>query len=80
MSVDETDKEGRTPLYYAAWKGHSEAVKFLADKRANIHAENTYGTKPIHVATMEGHQRVIEFLLSNGMVGHLYIVLLDLVT
>ncbi|GFU17072.1 hypothetical protein NPIL_427091 [Nephila pilipes] len=66
MSVDDTDKEGRSSLYYAARNGHFEVVKILADRDANIHAVTIHGTKPIHVAALDGHKNVIEFLLDRG--------------
>ncbi|MDR1260954.1 MAG: ankyrin repeat domain-containing protein [Rickettsiales bacterium] len=68
VGIDDTDKEGRTLLYYAVWKGNLKAVKFLAGKGANVHVENTYGAKLIHAATLEReYQEIIEFLLSKGI-------------
>ncbi|MFP3032786.1 MAG: ankyrin repeat domain-containing protein, partial [Wolbachia sp.] len=69
VDVNDTDKQGYTPLHYAAWRGRSEVTSLLFDKRANINAADasTAGKKPIHVAAENNSKGVIEFLLSKGV-------------
>ncbi|WP_353283576.1 ankyrin repeat domain-containing protein [Wolbachia endosymbiont (group A) of Pogonocherus hispidulus] len=69
VDVNDTDKQGYTPLHYAAWRGRSEVASLLFDKGANINAADTStsGKKPIHVAAENNSKSVIEFLLSKGV-------------
>ncbi len=69
VDANDTDKQGYTPLHYAAWRGRSEVASLLFDKGANVNAADTStaGKKPIHVAAENNSKSVIEFLLSKGV-------------
>ncbi|MGL5029329.1 MAG: ankyrin repeat domain-containing protein [Wolbachia pipientis] len=69
VGVNDTDKQGYTPLHYAAWRGRLEVAKFLIEKGADINAADTSttGKKPIHVAAENNSESVIEFLLEKGV-------------
>ena len=58
------DIEGSV-LYWAAFSGDVNAVKFLVEHGADINIE--YGMA-LYPATMYGHMDVIKYLLDNGLI------------
>ena len=57
---------GNTALHYAAMKGHSEVVKLLVDKGADVMSEDTEGQTAMHWAVDGGHLEVIKMLVAKG--------------
>ena len=47
------DKNGATPIYWAAYKGRIEIVKILAPLTDNPNAPNEYGDTPIFQAPIQ---------------------------
>jgi len=66
QSVDVSDSFGRTPLLWAAAKGHEAAVQLFLDKDANFEAKDNDGRTPLAWAAMSGHEAVILLLLDKG--------------
>jgi cytohesin len=64
--VDARDGTGMTPLFIASAFGHSEAVRLLLDKGADMHVANGEGAMPFHQAAYDGHVEVVELLLERG--------------
>jgi ankyrin repeat protein len=64
--VDARDGSGMTPLFIASAFGHSEVVRLLLDKGADMHATNRVGAMPFHQAAYGGHGKVVELLLERG--------------
>lgn len=62
--VNDTDKDGCTLLRYAVIIGNLEAIKFLIDKGANIHAKDNEGRTPLDLAREGGNTEVVNMLSS----------------
>ena len=62
------DREGHTPLHWAALGGHSHVVRFFIECRAPVEmpARNELGSQPIHWAASGGHVPVVDLLLEAG--------------
>ncbi len=56
----------RTPLYWAALRGHKEIIEFLISKGADVNAKDNYGYTPLHNAATVGHKEIAEFLIAKG--------------
>ncbi|KAH7014764.1 hypothetical protein EDB80DRAFT_566297 [Ilyonectria destructans] len=67
QNPDPKDSHNRTPLSWAAERGHADVVKLLLDN-GNIDVNSTdkhFGLTPLSYAAGEGHQAVIEMLLAG---------------
>ncbi|RYP64225.1 hypothetical protein DL770_009235 [Monosporascus sp. CRB-9-2] len=61
---------GRTPLSYAAKKGHEAVVKLLFDT-SKVNADSKqkyYGRTPLSYAAENGHEAIVKLLLEKGKV------------
>ena len=45
-NINARNREGNTPLHFAAGNGHTEAIRILLDAGADIDAKNNYRQKP----------------------------------
>jgi ankyrin repeat protein len=59
-NVDLLDSQGRSPLWMAAWQGHSDVIELLAGAGAVIHRHNNEGVNPFYAASKEGHKSAAE--------------------
>jgi ankyrin repeat protein len=57
-----TSTNMRTPLHWAAQKGHLEIMKILVKFGANISARDKFGLTPRYLAAQKCHDKVVEFL------------------
>lgn len=64
--IDIRDKDGKTPLYFAAQKGFYSIVVALVNAGANVNSQSTAGFYPLYVAGEHGHYTVCEYLMNNG--------------
>ena len=62
---DQVDKSGRTALHWAAISGHSEIVKLLLEKGANILAETTLKTNALHSAVEANRVETVRVLMQH---------------
>ncbi|KAJ8058480.1 hypothetical protein OCU04_012668 [Sclerotinia nivalis] len=67
----DTDKNGRTALFFAAMRGHNKLVRLLYTKYpSSIHIKDNYSATPLFAASRNGHVEVVKFLLDAD---HTYI-------
>ena len=57
------DKSGRTALHWAAISGHTDIVKFLLEKGANIQAETSNKMNALHGAVEGGRVETVRALM-----------------
>ncbi len=60
------DKDGLTPLVWAAIQGHEEVVKLLLERGADLEAKNHNGDTALMWASVMGHKDVVNFMLDRG--------------
>ncbi|KAH8898153.1 hypothetical protein GQ53DRAFT_881160, partial [Thozetella sp. PMI_491] len=71
IPIDSRDNNnnGRTPLLYAAWRGHKAIVKLLLDTgKVDIKSKDDNGQTPLSNAAYGEHEAVIKLLLDTGEV------------
>ena len=65
--IDARDAYRRTPLLYAAERGHEAVVKDLLETgKVNVNAQDSLGASPLHWAAVRGHTAIMSLLLENG--------------
>ena len=64
-AVDKQDKNGITPLSWAALAGRVEAARLLISKGANVNAKNRDGATSLHSAAFLGHLDIVELLIEK---------------
>jgi hypothetical protein len=63
--LQSVDASSRSPLFYAAAYGHTDAAKFLADNAPiMIITPDTHGDTPLHAAASAGRTETLQQLLS----------------
>jgi Ankyrin repeats (3 copies)/Ankyrin repeats (many copies) len=60
------DKDGLTPLIWAAIQGHEEIVRLLLERGGDLEAKNNNGDTALMWASVMGHRGVVELLLDHG--------------
>jgi len=66
--VNQQDRSGRTPLYYAVLGGHHEMADFLIEQGAVVRTGDRNLRAPIHMAGFMDDIPMTELLLENGAV------------
>ncbi|KAK3940661.1 hypothetical protein QBC46DRAFT_353953 [Diplogelasinospora grovesii] len=67
LDANSRDKDGRTPLSWAAEKGNEAIVKLLLQNGVDFNAKDTDGRTPLMWATLKGHEAIVKLLLENGV-------------
>jgi ankyrin repeat protein len=60
------DKDGLTPLIWAAIQGHEGIVRLLLERGADLEAKNHNGDSALMWASVMGHKDVVDFMLDRG--------------
>ncbi|KAK2732324.1 hypothetical protein FQN55_004266 [Onygenales sp. PD_40] len=60
------DSYGRTPLFWAATRGHRDVVELLLDHGANINSKDRDKLTALHIAVTGGHKDVVSLLLDRS--------------
>jgi ankyrin repeat protein len=63
------DRQGKTPLRYAAESGNWEAVKFLTDEGSNVFAVARDGKTPADLAFESGNREAVRALFGGKSIG-----------
>ncbi|VDL86022.1 unnamed protein product [Schistocephalus solidus] len=63
------DRFGRTPIYLATSRGHTEVVTYLLSCNVNIHSPNKELKSPLYIAANFGHLDIVNALLRHGALG-----------
>ncbi|KAJ4183501.1 hypothetical protein NW759_017070, partial [Fusarium solani] len=66
INIDGKDSDSRTPLWWAAAKGHEAVVRLLLDRGAHTEAADKDGWTPLWRAAANGHEAVVRLLLDRG--------------
>ncbi|KAL8367273.1 hypothetical protein RB599_010322 [Gaeumannomyces hyphopodioides] len=68
--IDIRDREGRTPLWWAARNGHEAVVKqLLATGKVDVESKDgMWGRTPLSWAALHGHEAVVKLLLATRKV------------
>ena len=66
VPIDVTDREGNTPLHFAAGAGKTELVGYLIGKGADVNAVNLYGDSPLERASANHRMDVVQVLSAHG--------------
>ncbi len=64
--VDPEDALGRTPLSFAAEKGHVKVLELLVAKHARLDARDKKGMTPLHWATINSRTQAAKALIDHG--------------
>lgn len=54
----------RTPLFYAAMRGHGHILNLLLSATADIHRKDFYGATALFAAVRNGHEEIVDQLLT----------------
>ena len=73
LSLDEHLRDrGMTPLHYAAINGHTEFVRLLLERNAEVNAQNNRGFTPFLFASWKGNTDVFRLLLDHNGNEHVH--------
>ena len=64
-NLEVRDSWDRTPLFYAALNGHTDAMRLLLDKTADVNVADKGKDTPLHLASIRGHVEVVRLLLDE---------------
>jgi len=59
-------KDGKTPLHWAAYSGHKEAVQLLLDYKSEINRSDKLGVTPLQGAAFSGRPDITRLLIDKG--------------
>lgn len=65
--LDAPDGRGRSPLSYAAKKGHFQIAEYLLRQGAKPDSDDITGLTPMHYAAANGHAGVAKLLIDAGV-------------
>ena len=66
VTFDGETIEGAPPLWCAAAAGHTEIVKLLVVRGANVNSTTKTNSTPLRAACFDGHYEIVQFLVERG--------------
>jgi len=64
-ALDSNDRDGKTPLHWAAQQGYGQMVRQLLASRADAHAADSHGARASHAAAFAGHAEALRELMKD---------------
>jgi len=64
--IEASDKEGHTPLWFAAANGQAHVVRALMSAGADVNTQNNNGISALGFASWKGYINLVNVLLENG--------------
>jgi ankyrin repeat protein len=61
-NINHQNRNGRTPLFWAASRGHTETVRTLLEAGADVNLADNDSKTPLSLATEEGHTAIVNLL------------------
>lgn len=61
------DIDGMTPVLWAAFEGHFDALKLLVARGGNPDKSDQFGNTALHLASAKGHMQCVDFLVQFGV-------------
>lgn len=58
--------DGGNALLIASYYGHTDIVKLLLEREADVNVKNTDGVSALRMASQEGHTDIVKLLLERG--------------
>lgn len=66
LPIEESDKNGFTPLHYAVSYGNIEIVRFLLDVGVNVNLATSTNLTPLMIAVCGGYNKIAKALIKSG--------------
>ena len=66
IDIERPNAKGQTALYWAAFKGHVQAVQLLLDRGAKVQGWSSWESDPLCMAALNGHSACVQALLAAG--------------
>ena len=66
VSIDATDANLRSGLFFAAAFDHFEIATLLVERKARVDSADNTGTTALLIAAYNGHRKISEYLLKHG--------------
>jgi ankyrin repeat protein len=66
IDVNEEDKNGLRPVYYASSRGNLSILEVLLSKGADVNAQGGHHGNALQAASYRGHEKIVDLLLSRG--------------
>ncbi|MFQ5779665.1 MAG: ankyrin repeat domain-containing protein [Nitrospiria bacterium] len=63
VNIDETEKDGMTPLWIASAGGYTDIVKLLITAKADVNLAENNGMTPLGIASAAGHTDIVRQLI-----------------
>jgi ankyrin repeat protein len=64
--VNAKEKDGWTPLHFAAEGGHKEVAELLIAAGADVNARDNWGRTPLHEAAYHSNKEIVGLLIAKG--------------
>lgn len=66
VNARDSNADGGTPLFHAAWGGNIAVAELLLEYGANVNEQDDTGETPIHGASAWGRSKMVRWLISSG--------------